>query len=148
ARGFDWDGFRERRGAYIRKLNGIYADNLERSGVLVVEGRAELAPGPIVGVGERRFSAPHVLLAVGGQVRRPAIPGAELGLTSDDACELRQRPGRALIVGAGYVPGEFAGLFHALGSHVTILYRGASLLKDFDPMLGEALRDEMLRQGI
>lgn len=148
ARGFDWNGFREKRAAYIARLNGVYADNLERSGVLVLEGRAHLERGPTVVVGERRLSAPHVLLAVGGAVKRPELPGAELGATSDDLFELRTQPARILIVGAGYVAVEFAGIFHALGSHVTLAHRGPSLLRHFDAMLGEALRDEMLRQGI
>lgn len=147
-RGFDWDGFRERRSAYIARLNGIYGDNLDRSGVLVVSGRARLEAGPTVVVGERRFSAPHILVAVGGAVKRPDVPGAELGLYSDDIFELREQPKRILIVGSGYVAVEFAGIFRALGSSVTLTYRGASLLRHFDDMLGEALADEMLRQGI
>jgi glutathione reductase (NADPH) len=87
-------------------------------------------------------------LAVGGRVKRPELPGAELGVTSDDLFELQQQPARVLIVGAGYIAVEFAGIFHALGSHVTLAYRSASLLRHFDAMLGEALRDEVLRQGI
>jgi glutathione reductase (NADPH) len=148
SRGFDWNGFREKRAAYIARLNGIYADNLDRSGVLVLAGHARLEAGPTVVVGERRFAAPHVLLAVGGGVRRPELPGAELGVTSDDLFELRTQPARILIVGAGYIAVEFAGIFHALGSHVTLAYRGPSLLRHFDAMLGEALGDEMSRQGI
>lgn len=148
ARGFDWDAFRQKRSAYIARLNGRYADNLERSGVLVLSGRARLEAGPTVIVGERRLAAPHVLLAVGGQPRWPELPGAELGLTSDEVFELRQQPRRILIVGAGYVAVEFAGIFRALGSQVTLTYRSPSLLRHFDAMLGEALCDEMLRQGI
>jgi glutathione reductase (NADPH) len=147
-RGFDWDAFRARRSAYVHKLNGLYGENLERSGVHVLAGHARLAAGPRVQVGERVLAAPHILLAVGGQARRPALPGAELGLLSDDVFELRSRPERMLIVGAGYVAVEFAGIFHALGSSVTLMYRGAAPLRHFDAMLGEALRDEMLRQGI
>jgi glutathione reductase (NADPH) len=147
-RGFDWDRLRERRSAYIARLNDIYAANLERSGVLVIQGRARLEAGPTVVVGERRLSAPHILLAVGGAIKRPDLPGAELGLSSDDVFELRQQPQRILIVGAGYIAVEFAGIFHALGSRVTLAYRGSSLLRQFDAMLGEALSDEMLRQGI
>jgi glutathione reductase (NADPH) len=147
-RGFDWDGFRARRGAYVHKLNGVYAENLERSGVQIFEGRARLAAGPRVVVGERTLAAPHILLAVGGQARRPELPGAELGLLSDDIFELRSRPEKVLIVGGGYIAVEFAGIFRALGSLVTLLYRGATPLRHFDSMLGEALTDEMSRQGI
>jgi glutathione reductase (NADPH) len=148
ARGFDWNGFRERRAAYVARLNAIYAENLDRSGVYVIEGRAQLEAGPTVVVGDRRLAAPHVLLAVGGAVKRPELPGAELGVTSDDLFELRAQPARILIAGAGYIAVEFAGIFHALGSHVTLAYRGLSLLRHFDAMLSEALSDEMLRQGI
>jgi glutathione reductase (NADPH) len=147
-RGFDWERLRERRSAYIARLNGIYAETLERSGVFVLNGRAHLERGPTVVVGERRFSAPHVLLAVGGAIKRPELAGAELGLSSDDVFELRKQPRRLLIVGAGYIAVEFAGIFHALGSQVTLAYRSSSLLRHFDAMLGEALCDEMLRQGI
>jgi glutathione reductase (NADPH) len=147
-RGFDWDRLRERRSAYIARLNDMYAENLERSGVLVIQGRARLDRGPTVVIGERRLSAPHVLLAVGGAIKRPDVPGAELGLSSDDVFELREQPRRILIVGAGYIATEFAGIFHALGSSVTLAYRASSLLRHFDAMLGEALSDEMLRQGI
>jgi glutathione reductase (NADPH) len=148
ARGFDWNGFREKRAAYIARLNAIYAENLARSGVYVLDGRAHLQAGPTVVVDERKLSAPHVLLAVGGTVKRPELPGAELGATSDDVFELRTRPARILIVGAGYIAVEFAGIFHSLGSHVTLAYRSSSLLRHFDAMLGEALCDEMSRQGI
>ena len=38
-RGFDWDGFRARRSAYVERLGGIYASNLEHAGVQVLGGR-------------------------------------------------------------------------------------------------------------
>jgi glutathione reductase (NADPH) len=147
-RGFDWEGFRARRSAYIERLGRIYADNLDHAGVYVLQGRARLEPGPRVVVGERVLAAPHVLLAVGGQARHPALPGAELGLSSDDVFELREQPRRALIVGAGYIAVEFAGILHGLGTHVTLALRGATPLRHFDAMLGCELGDEMQRQGI
>lgn len=147
-RGFDWDALRQRRGAYIERLNAIYLDNLERSPVQVIRGRARFASGPSVIVGEQIFTAPHILIAVGGAARLPDIPGAELGLLSDDIFELRTQPRRLLIVGAGYVAVEFAGIFRALGSEVTVAYRTSAPLRHFDAMLGEALCEEMSRQGI
>ena len=147
-RGFDWDGFRARRSAYVERLNGIYSENLDRSGVYVLSGHARLDADRHVIVNDRTFSAPHVLCAVGGSPRRPDIPGAELGLLSDDLFELRAQPRRILIVGAGYIAVEFAGIFRALGSRVTLAYRGSAILRHFDVMLGLGLSDEMTRQGI
>lgn len=50
---------------------------------------------------ERTVSARNIVIAVGGRPRYPSIPGAELGITSDDLFSLDKPPGRTLIVGAG-----------------------------------------------
>jgi len=147
-RGFDWNALRVRRDAYIERLNHIYASNLAKSQVQVVHGRAQLGPGRSVSVGDQTYAAPHLLLAVGGSPRRPELAGTELGLVSDDVFALEALPSRLLIVGAGYVAVEFAGIFQALGTSVTLAYREATLLRHFDAALGDALAVEMSRQGI
>lgn len=147
-RGFDWNALRVARDAYVQRLNTIYAQNLEAAGVQLVRGRASFTAGPSVTVAGRELRAEHVLVAVGGEPRHPELPGAELGMISDDVFRLERLPPRILIVGAGYVATEFAGVFRALGSEVTLAYRGARLLADFDPMISQALAEEMVRQGI
>ena len=147
-RAFDWNALKRRRDAYVARLNDIYAQNLERAGIRVVRERARFAGRGVVRAGPHSFEAPHILVAVGGHARLPSLPGAELGILSDDLFRLEKQPARVLIVGAGYVAAEFAGVFHALGSHVTLAYRGPALLRHFDAMLGEALCEEMSRQGV
>jgi glutathione reductase (NADPH) len=147
-RGFDWDVLRQRRTAYVERLNGVYANALEQSGVELIVGRARFEAGPSVVVGEESFTAPHILVAVGGAARFPMLPGAELGLLSDDIFQLKVQPRRILIVGGGYIAVEFAGIFRALGSSVTLAYRGPMPLRQFDSLLGETLAEEMVRQGI
>jgi glutathione reductase (NADPH) len=78
----------------------------------------------------------------------PAIPGAELGIDSDDFFELPERPQRVVLVGSGYIAVEFAGVFAALGSQVTLVIRGETVLKSFDAMLGSALLKSMRDDGI
>lgn len=146
--GFDWQKLQRGRDAYVARLNVIYAQNLERAGVQVFRGQARFESDRSVVVGKDRLAAPHTLIAVGGSPRRPALPGAELGMLSDDVFLLEQRPERLLIVGAGYVAVEFAGVFAALGTQVTLAYREASLLRHFDAVLGDGLCEEMSRQGI
>ena len=118
--GFDWQKLQRGRDAYVARLNDIYAQNLERAGVQVFRGQARFESDRSVVVGKDRLSAPHTLVAVGGSPRWPALPGAELGMVSDDVFRIAQRPARLLIVGAGYVAVEFAGVFAALGTHVTL----------------------------
>jgi glutathione reductase (NADPH) len=148
ADGHDWAELKARRDAYIARLNGIYEGNLEKRGVELLRGRASLAPGGGVMVGGERYQARHVVIATGGRPIVPEIEGAELGITSDGFFELEARPKRVLIVGSGYVAVELGGVFEALGSEVTIAVRRDGVLRDFDPMLRDALMDQMRRDGI
>src|SRR3981189_1702903 len=85
--GHDWAVLKQRRGAYILKLNAVYAANLPppkgelarrraRAGARLLDARG-------VSAGGRSLQAPHIIIATGGRARRPLIPGAELGITSD-----------------------------------------------------------------
>src|SRR6202040_279355 len=43
---------------------------------------------------------------------------------------------------------EFAGIFHGLGAHVTVVHRGKIFLRGFDDDLRVALAEEMGKRGI
>jgi glutathione reductase (NADPH) len=146
--GHDWFALKTRRDAYVARLNEIYAANLAKSKVEVVRGEARLVAAQTVEVSGRRISAERIVLATGGRPRRPDIPGAELGIDSDGFFELPRRPLRVTLVGAGYVAVELAGVFAALGSEVTVMWRGAVLLRDFDPLLGAAAQEGLAAAGV
>jgi glutathione reductase (NADPH) len=148
ADGHDWSGLKSRRDAYIERLNGIYARNLEQRSVTLLRDRASLGPDGGVRAGSEQIRARHIIIATGGRPSVPRIEGAELGITSDDFFELGVRPRRVLVVGSGYVAAELGGVFQSLGSEVTIAVRRDGLLRDFDPMLREGLMDQMRRDGI
>jgi glutathione reductase (NADPH) len=46
-------------------------------------------------------------------------------------------------VGGGYIAVEFAGIFHGLGSAVTLMYRGELMLRGFDEECREHLQGQM-----
>ncbi|MBK8998216.1 MAG: glutathione-disulfide reductase [Myxococcales bacterium] len=146
--GFDWAKMKAGRDAYVERLNGIYAKNLERSGVSRISGRARFVEPRVLEVCGERHGAEHVLLATGGRPRVPAVPGAELGITSDGFFELTALPRRVAIVGAGYIAAELAGMLTSLGAEVTLLLRHEELLRRFDVSLRETLMREMAAQGI
>ena len=147
-RGHDWAGFVAKRQAYVQRLNGIYARNLERKGIEHVVARARFATPHGVAAGDRLLLAPHIMIATGGRPMVPAIPGAELGLTSDDFFALQSRPERVAVVGAGYIAVEFAGVLNALGSTVSLMVRKDSALRNFDEYLQQGLMAAMASDGI
>jgi len=146
-KGFDLGRLRRARDAYVERLRGIYALNLERDGAERRSGFATLVDARTIDVSGERFRAPHVLIATGGRPRRPALPGGELGITSDGFFELERLPERTLIVGSGYIAVELGGVLQALGSKVTLVARGTKLLSHFDPMLSDAVAEELARAG-
>lgn len=146
--GHDWSLLKQKRDAYVRRLNEIYERNLEKRGVTLVRGFARFATPRRVHIGEHVLTAPHIVVATGGRPLLPDVPGAELGITSDGFFELEARPQRVAVVGSGYVAVELSGIFAALGSSVTLLIRGERVLKSFDVMLGETATEHLREQGV
>ena len=147
-KGHDWAGLKERRDAYIKRLNDIYENNLDKRGVTYLSGHARFVDAHTVDIDGRKVEADRIVIATGGRPSVPEIPGAELGITSDDFFELDARPQRVLIAGSGYIAVELAGVFSALGSDVQLVVRKDSVLREFDKMLATRLMDCMDRDNI
>lgn len=146
--GFDWSTIKQGRDAYIERLNGIYHQGLDTSAVKEIGGIAAFHDEHSVVVNNTEMTADHILIATGAAPDVPDVPGAELGITSDGFFELDTQPSRVLVVGAGYIAVEFAGLLNGLGSDVTMLLRKEIFLRKFDATLRETLMDEMQRAGV
>ena len=144
----DWEDMRKRRDAYIVRLNGVYARNLEKRGVVHISGRATFQDAHTVMVGSNRYTADHIVVATGGQPLRPALPGQELGLTSDEFFAMHSRPNRVAVIGSGYIAVEIAGVLNAFGSKVELVARGDTVLREFDTLVQSALMREMRSAGI
>lgn len=78
----------------------------------------------------------------------PKIEGVEHGFNSDGFFDLKDLPKRAVVVGAGYIAVELAGIFNALGAETHLLIRRDKILKAFDPMLQDTLQKHMEHVGV
>lgn len=146
--GHDWGLLKERRDAYIARLNGIYKDNLKRRDISYIDGKATFVGPQTIAVDGQHYDADRIVIATGGYPIVPRIPGAGYGITSDGFFELAERPRRVALVGSGYVAVELAGVFNALGSETTILVRKEAVLRSFDKMLQVELQQAMDKSGI
>ncbi|HEX3912011.1 MAG TPA: glutathione-disulfide reductase [Steroidobacteraceae bacterium] len=144
----DWAELKRKRDAYVLRLNGIYERNLAAKGVSYVRGSARFVDAHTVEVDGRRLSARHMVIATGGKPMLPAIPGAQLGISSDGFFELAARPQRVAVVGSGYIACELAASFRELGSQVEQFVRKDRLLTHFDVMLGKSLMREVRAHGM
>ena len=144
----DWARLVAAKDAELDRLNGVYLRLLANAGVEVFEGRGTIIDPHTVEVRDRRFTAERILVCTGGHPHVPDVPGAGLGITSDEALALTSIPQRIAIAGAGYIAVEFAGIFAGAGAQVTLLVRGSGILRDFDHDVHAALTEELERRGI
>lgn len=146
--GHDWGALKSRRDAYVKRLNGIYSNNLDKRGVTHIVGGARFVDAHAVAVEGREYQSERIVIATGGRPIVPDIPGAGLGITSDGFFELEERPQRVLIAGSGYISVELAGVFNGLGSKTHVIVRKKGVLRSFDKMLSAELMDAMQKSGI
>lgn len=145
---FDWKTLVTNKDAEIKRLNGIYQNMLENAGVEIIRGSATITGKHSVQVGDNEYTAERILIAVGGCPVIPDIPGKEHVGTSNDVFTLQHLPKRVLVLGAGYIAVEFAGIFNSLGADVTLLHRSDQILRGFDRETVNFLSEEMKGKGV
>ena len=147
---FDWPSFVAAKDREIARLEGLYAANLERSGVEILRTRAVIEGERQIRLGDGRVvSAAHVLIATGGApVRDGGFPGSQYCITSEELFGLERLPKRLTVVGGAYIALEFASIFAALGSEITVLYRGEEILRGFDLETRRHLHAELEGRGL
>jgi len=146
--GHDWAVLKERRDAYVRRLHGVYLENLARRNVTLLRTRARLLGAGRVAIGGETHDAARIVVATGGRPLVPDLPGASAGITSDGFFALPSMPESVAIIGSGYVAAELSGVFAALGARVTVAIRHERMLRSFDEMLSRRLMTAMRADGI
>ncbi|MBS9777417.1 MAG: glutathione-disulfide reductase [Gammaproteobacteria bacterium] len=144
----DYNTFANKRDAFIEKLNGIYANGLKKSNVDTITGYAKFVDKNIIAVGDKTYTAEHIIIAVGGEPLIPEIEGADFGMDSDDFFALRELPQSIAVVGAGYIAVELAGVMNALGVDTHLIVRKNRFLKQIDDDIYEILCKQMQKDGV
>jgi dihydrolipoamide dehydrogenase len=118
----------ERKEKVVRELVKGVEMLLESHRVTVKSARAELlGPGQVLllygGEGKEIVEGDAIILAPGSKSKGlPDIsPDGDKIITSDDALSIKKIPSEIVMVGGGYIGIEFATIFNALGSRVTIV---------------------------
>ena len=145
---FDMSKLKERRDAYVKRLNGIYANNLDNSGITLLRGDGAFCGAREIAVGGKTYSADNVLIAVGGEPLMPPLPGIEHAIDSNGFFELEAPPKRVAVVGSGYIAVELAGILNLFGSQVDLVVRGDLPLRSMEKDVVSLLADEMGEAGV
>jgi mycothione reductase len=130
--GADWTAIRDRvfdRIDPIAEAGEAYRQGLPN--VTVYRGSARFTGERKVVIADELVTADQVIIAAGSRVTVPDIPGlADVTYhTSDTIMRVDRLPDHLIVVGGGYIAAEMAHVFGALGSRVTIIGRGETLLR-------------------
>lgn len=151
---FDWPEFKQKRDAYVHRLNGIYERNLQKEGVEFIYGWAKFNKEGKVEVkahdgNTQVYTADHILIATGGQPIYPEkIPGFDYGTDSDGFFKWERQPAKVVVVGAGYIGVELAGVLHGLGSDTHLVIRGDTVLRKFDNLIQDTVTNHYVNIGV
>ena len=126
---------------------------MKKHKITVIKGTGVLARNRTVRVGKDEYQARKaVVIASGSRVKGIPQIGLEINKTtiisSDEALFLEQIPATLAIVGAGAVGCEFADIFHAFGSKVTLIEALPRILPLEDTESSDTLTKSYKKRGI
>jgi NAD(P) transhydrogenase len=131
----------------------VVRNQLMRNHVQLLEGTASFVDPHtllVTGRDERRVSGEFIIIACGTRPARP--PAVEFDeqtiLDSDGLVRLDHIPPSLIVVGAGVVGIEYASMFAALGSKVTVVEKRERLLDFCDVEITEGLRYHLRDLGV
>ena len=142
--------FMRRERSVIETEWEIIEQNIERHGIATIQGSARFVDAHTVevtryGTKPRVVTAPHFLIATGSVPLAPtgyAVDG-EVVVDSDSLLTLQRIPTSMIVVGGGVLGCEFACMFAALGTRVTLVNARSRLISHLDHEASDALRQAM-----
>ncbi len=131
---------RKKKERVVKRLVGGVGYLMKSHGIDVISGRVNFIDSNTIRA-DRRYTADNFIIATGSKTFVPPIQGMDVPgvITSDKALELENVPEKIVIIGAGIIGLEFANIYSALGSKVTII----EMLPQLLPMLDRDVADIM-----
>lgn len=146
---FDWPTLRDTVLRDVDRIEQAYTNTLDNNKVEIIHERATIAgPHRLTLASGREVTARYILVATGAWPVMPDFAGNAHCITSNEVFHLPELPQRVVIQGAGYIAMEFAGIFNALGSHVTVVNRSDVILRGYDQALRDRLVQITMKRGI
>ena len=152
----DLEGMMAYQRTAVERLVGGVEQLLKEWKVTVVRGRGRLVRPDTLSVtdgagGTAEVTARHIILAPGSVTARPPIPGLDLPgvVTSTEALDVSTVPAHLIVIGGGVIGLEFACIYQALGSRVTVLEMMPDLLPGAaDEAIAKRLAVLLRRRGM
>lgn len=140
----------DRKDRLVREFADHRIQQLQDPRFRLYKSRAVFRSPHDITAGDAVLSAGSFILATGSRPDEVLVPGlVQAGyFTSDTILDLRTQPGSLIVLGGGAVALELGQFFARLGTRVTILQRGRTLLSGMDEDVGCSLESALIDEGI
>ncbi|RQD69992.1 MAG: dihydrolipoyl dehydrogenase [Tindallia sp. MSAO_Bac2] len=144
----------QRKNDVVDQLTSNVAMLLAAHQINIINGRGTLKNNKTVVVsteeGNQDISYDRLIIATGSRPMMPPVPGLNLPQVVDStgALSFKEIPETLTILGGGVIAVEFAILFEALGSKVTMMEMLPTILPREDKLVQEAMTEILKQRGI
>ncbi|MCR4602928.1 MAG: dihydrolipoyl dehydrogenase [Prevotella sp.] len=147
---FDFSQVLARKNEVLAQLRSGIETLLAHPNIMVVRAEACFVDAHTVAAGGCHYSAPHIIIATGSVPKslRLSVPASRPVLDSRDLLLLDQLPQSLCIVGAGVIGMEFASIFSAFGTKVTVVEFLKECLPALDSDIAKRLRKTLEKRGV
>ncbi len=146
----DFNKIIERKREVTDRLRDGIATMLRQAKVDVVDAKASFVDNCTVVAGGEEYTADNIIIATGSVSKSLPIPGHDLECVMDSTSLLNIEyiPASLTIIGGGVIGMEFASIFAALGSKVTVIEYMKQILPPFDSDIAKRLKQALSKRGI
>jgi dihydrolipoamide dehydrogenase len=140
--------------AIVKKLTDGVKFLATKNGAEVIHGRGRFLTSRLLEVesprGTERIEFEQAVIATGSAAFFPPgfEPDGDHVIGSREALDLKEVPGRLVVIGGGYIGLELGSVYARLGSKVDIIEFFPTLLGHHDPEVGEVITRRLKHLGI
>lgn len=145
----------ENKDMVVKKLIGGVVAVLKSHGIKTYSGKGHVNKNKTINIVDGQdqgqvLAFKKLIIATGSTPLVPSIEGLnEPGiLTSTEILDLKEVPKELVIIGGGVIACEFATIFNAFGSKVTIVAKRPRLVPNMDKDISAALLNSFLKSGV
>lgn len=151
----NWEQVQDRKQKVVDQLVGGIVQLMKSNAITVVEGEASFKEANVISINKADgqtevVSGRNIIIAAGSKPAVLPIEGVNLPgvMDSTGLLAIDHIPQKLAIVGGGVIGMEFASIFNALGSQVTVIEFLPSILAMLDSDLSKRLTPMMKKKGI
>jgi len=146
----DFPGIMAHKSKSVNQLVSGVEQLMKANKIRVCRGEGRILSPHLVKVNDEEIATRKLIIATGSESTPLPVPGGDLPgvLTTDDILELRELPESLVVIGGSHVGVEFASIFNALGTKITIVKRRPLRLEPVDEEIGRRFAQTLPRQGI